>query len=185
MANIVIVHGTYGSPDENWFPWLKKELELLGHNVYVPSFPTPKDQSLKSWMDVFEEFKGYLDEESVVVGHSLGPAFLLSVLEIIKTPIKAAFFVSGFTGFLGNSEFDELNRTFVVREFNWSKIRENCGMFVVIHSDNDPYVPLQKGEDLAKNLDSKLLVLKGAGHFNISSGYTSFEFLLDRIKEVL
>jgi predicted alpha/beta hydrolase family esterase len=47
MANIFIIHGSYGNPDENWFPWLKKELEQEGHKVFVPKFPTPEDQSLR------------------------------------------------------------------------------------------------------------------------------------------
>ena len=41
MANIFIIHGTEGYPEENWFPWLKKELEQKGHIVFVPQFPTP------------------------------------------------------------------------------------------------------------------------------------------------
>ncbi|GAG44616.1 unnamed protein product, partial [marine sediment metagenome] len=32
----LIIHGTYGHPKENWFPWLKEELEILGEKVYVP-----------------------------------------------------------------------------------------------------------------------------------------------------
>ncbi len=41
MRNIFLIHGSYGHPQENWFPWLKKELESLGHKVYVPAFPIP------------------------------------------------------------------------------------------------------------------------------------------------
>jgi len=33
-----IIHGTYGKPEENWFTWLKENLEERGHEVIVPSF---------------------------------------------------------------------------------------------------------------------------------------------------
>ena len=185
MTNIIIVHGTGGNPNSNWFTWLKSELEKLDCIVFVPKFPTPKNQSLENWLNVFKEYEQYLDENSIVVGHSLGPAFLLSVLENLNRPIKAAFFVAGFTGFLDNHDFDELNESFVTKNFNWAKIKSNCKKFYVISSDNDPYVPLEKGKSLAENLATKLIVLKNAGHINEEVGYTEFIFLFDTIKNEL
>ena len=41
MKNVIIIHGTEGYPEENWFPWLKKNLEERGYNVTVPQFPSP------------------------------------------------------------------------------------------------------------------------------------------------
>ena len=72
--------------------------------VFVPRFPTPENQSLESWLKVFEDYRQYLNEDTIVVGHSLGPAFLLSVLETLDHPIKYAYFVSSFIGKIGNSE---------------------------------------------------------------------------------
>ncbi len=31
--NFFIIHGIYGHPEENWFPWLKKELEKFKHSA--------------------------------------------------------------------------------------------------------------------------------------------------------
>lgn len=185
MTTVIIVHGTEGNPDGNWFPWLTSELETLGCTVFVPTFPTPENQSLDNWLTVFREYEQYLDKESIVIGHSLGPAFLLSVLENIKTPIKAAFFVAGFTGLLDIPEIDQLNKTFVTKNFDWEKIRTNCKKFYVINSDNDPYVPLLKGKELADNLSTELLIIKNAGHINKKSGYVTFDFLLGRIRNQL
>jgi len=183
MTNIVIVHGAAANPQSNWFPWLKSELKKLGCRVFVPKFPTPKNQTLENWLKVFENYKQYLDENSIVVGHSLGPAFLLSVIEKLNSPIKAAFFVAGAAGLLNKPALDEPVKTFTTKTFDWVKIKKNCKKFYVINSDTDSYVPLEKGKELAKNLDTELIVLKNAGHINKESGYTKFDFLLEKIKD--
>jgi len=180
-----IIHGSYGNPNENWFPWLKKELESEGHTVFLPKFPTPEDQSLESWLKIFENYNQQVDNNTIFIGHSLGPAFILSILEKLDLPkpIKACYFISGFLRELGNKEFDDINKTFTNKNFDWKKIKKNCKEFYIYHSDNDPYVPLEKSEELAKNLGTSPIIIKGAGHFNEGSGYTKFERLLEYIKE--
>jgi len=180
-----IIHGAYGNPQENWFPWLKLELEKLGFRVFVPKFPTPTNQSLKNWLKVFNKYKKFLNRESILIGHSLGPSFILSVLEKNNFPVKSAFFVSGFIGLLENPSFDKINKTIAGRNFNWKKIKTNCKNFYMFHSDNDEYLPLEKAKELSGNLNCKLNIIKGAGHFSEKSGYKKFEILLNKIKEEL
>lgn len=182
MANIFIIHGSFGNPDENWFPWLKVELEKLGNRVFVPKFPTPENQSLDSWKNVFSEYEKYLDKNSIVVGHSLGPAFLLNVLSGLNKPIKASFFVAGFINLLDNATFDTINKTFVDRSFDWRTIKQNCTKFYLYHSDDDPYVPASEAEKLSEKLGVTSLLVKGAGHFNKKAGFDKFDLLLDNIK---
>ena len=183
MTNVFIIHGTYGNPDENWFPWLKSELEKSGFKVFVPKFPTPENQALENWLKVFKNYEQYLNDDSIIVAHSLGSAFVLNVLEKLNHPIKVAFFVSGFIG-LFNHPIDKLNKTFVDRNFDWQKIKNNCKEFYVFHSDNDPYVPLKRAEEFANHLGVRVILVKNAGHFNEASGYTKFDLLLEKIKEV-
>lgn len=185
MINIFIIHGSYGNPKENWFPWLKSELEKLDCRVFVPKFPTPKNQSLENWNKIFDNYKQELNENSIVVGHSLGPAFLLNIIEELDKPIKAAFFVSGFLDLLGNPDFDNINKSFIEKSFDWRKIKQNCPKFFVFHSDNDPYVPIEQAEKLAKNLGVDVILIKNAGHFNEKAGYSKFDLILDKIKPLL
>jgi len=173
-----IIHGAYGNPKENWLPWLKQELEKQGHEVIIPQFPTPEDQSLDNWRKVFSEYNHLVDKETAFIGHSLGPSFILDILE--SHPAKGAIFVAGFAELLGN-EFDEVNHTFVKRSFDWDKIRGNCESFIVINSDNDPYVALEKGKNLAQKLSTSMIVLSNAGHINAEAGYKEFPFLLSLI----
>lgn len=182
MANIFIFHGVGGYPEENWFPWLKKKLENLGHTVFVPQFPTPENQTLENWLKVLEQYKTYLDKDCVLIGHSLGVPFALNVIE--RYSVNAAFFVAGFVGKADN-EFDEGMKTFAQREFDWVKLKNNCNNFYIYHSDNDPYLSLEKAERVAHNLEVEIRLVKGAGHFNKSAGYTTFELLLEDVKKIL
>ncbi len=185
MKNIFIIHGAYGNPEENWFPWLKNKLENLWTRVFVPKFPTPENQSLENWKKIFEEYKPYIDENTIVIWHSLAPAFLLDLLENIDKPIKVAFFVSGFIGLLWNPDFDNINKSFVDRDFDWETIKKNCKKFYIYHSDNDPYVPIEKALELANKLNTKVIEIPNAGHFNSATGYDKFELLLEEIKEYI
>jgi uncharacterized protein len=181
--NVIIIHGSCGDTKENWFPWLKKELEVLGCRVFVPKFPTPNGQSLTSWLAAFQPYEQYLDEETILVGHSVGPAFILSVLERTPKKITAAFLVAGFTNKIGNPYFDVLNESFM-HKFDWDMIREHCCRFYIINADDDPYVPLEKGRELSEHLRSPLLVVHG-GHLNDESGFREFPFVLQLIKSAL
>lgn len=179
MSSVFIIHGVGGCPDENWFPWLKKELEIFGRQVFVPQFPTPENQALSAWIEVLRQYEEFLTPSTIFVGHSLGVPFILNVLE--KYPAKATFLVSGFVGLAGN-RFDDSMKTFSQRSFDWQKIKSNCKNFTVFHSDNDPHVRLQKAQELASFLDVEIQLVKNAGHFNSSAGYDRFDLLFQKMK---
>ena len=91
MNKVFIIHGTEGYPEENWFPWMKSELEEKGCEVIVPQFPSPPVVAAKisEWFDVFKPYQQTLDENTILIGHSLGGVFTLRILEHLKQPVKA------------------------------------------------------------------------------------------------
>ncbi len=178
-----IIHGTGGEPDSNWFPWLKEKLEQEGHDVLVPDFPGMEQQSLSSWMEIFDGYRDKVTEDTVFVAHSVGSAFVLNLLEE-DVRAEACFFVSGFTGLLGN-KFDEPNKTITDRDFDFDAIRENCKYFKLYHAPNDPYVPLEKAESLSDDLNAELELIENGGHLNEQSGYTELPELLEDIRNVI
>lgn len=159
MSTFFIIHGVGGNPEENWFPWLKAELEKRGHKVLVPQFPTPDGQTLKNWLATLKNYEADLTPESILIGHSLGGSFILNVLE--HTPVKAAYLVAPVFGILGNA-FDEGMKTFAQHEFNWPTILANCSHFEIFHSDNDPYIKLTRAEELARHLNTPVTLIPGA-----------------------
>lgn len=184
MANVFIIHGTGGYPEENWFPWLKKELETLGCRVFVPQFPTPENQTPETWFKVFAKYREYFTPDTILIGHSLGGTFALRILEDSTVQIKAAFIVSASIGVLP-IKYYEGDKPFLKKPFDWQKIRRNAKTIYVFHSEDNPLICVGNGIKLARNLGVEPILFKNAGHFNARSGYTHFEELLERIKPVL
>ncbi|MDA1292846.1 MAG: alpha/beta hydrolase [bacterium] len=181
MATVFIVHGAYGSPEENWIPWLSDQLTQKGNTVVTPMFPTPQDQSFSTWIEVMEPYLSGINSESILIGHSIAVAFILRVLEKISIEVAGVILVSGFVEPLGNPNFDSINKSFYSDAFDWDSIRSYSKNFTVYHSDNDPYVSLEYGQKIANELGVDLTVILGAGHFNTEAGYTTFPEVLDVI----
>jgi len=177
--NCIIIHGANGSPKEHWLPWLQKQLEPYGPAI-APQFPIGKQQSLRNWLEAVRKAK--IDKNTILIGHSIGCAFILDLLE--KHPARAAFLVGGFTGKLGIS-YDSANKSFAEREFDWEKIRRHCGTFLVYHSDNDPYVPFEQGREFAQHLGVPLRLVSHAGHFRSQDGYATFPALFVDIMSIV
>jgi uncharacterized protein len=185
MPKAVIIHGTKGSPDGNWFKWLAAELESRGFRTIVPRFPTPEGQSLDSWLKRFASIAGELDENSLVIGHSVGAVFVLRLLERLAKPLRAAVLAAGFTGALGLPEYDALNATFVEEPFNWEKIRANAKDILCLSGQGDPYVPFEQGKEIADKLQVRHVVIPKGGHLNAEFGLTSFPRLMQELEKAL
>ncbi len=151
-------------------------MEDLGISVFIPNFPHSKYPNFDSWMKTLDNYSDYFNAETVVIGHSLGVPFSLAVLE--KYKIYSAFFVAGFVGKIDHP-FDERIETFSQRDFNWDLIKEHCHNFHIYHSDNDPYLSLDKAERVSKKLDVPIKIIPQAGHFNEASSYMEFDILLN------
>lgn len=180
MKNAIIIHGTEGYPEENWFPWLKEELEGHGYSVAVPQFPSPPvvPAKIDEWFEVLKNYP--IDENTILIGHSLGGVFTLRILEQLKDPVKAVFLTGTPVGVKPILNYDR-DMAFSGFSFDWETIKKNANRFAVFQSDDDPYVSLENGEELAKNLGVELTFIPNAGHFNVRAGYTKFPALLEEI----
>jgi uncharacterized protein len=182
---VIIVHGTFGTPAKNWFPWLADAVRGCGAAVVAPSFPTPEGQSLDAWLDVSNAEIGSLGTADVLVGHSLGSGFALRLLERADARISGLFLVSGFVGELQHDELDVLNSSFVQPPFDWPVIRRHAELIKLYNGDDDPFVPLAKGEELATALAATLTVVPSGGHINGAAGFTEFPQLFADLEPLL
>jgi uncharacterized protein len=115
----------------------------------------------------------------------LGVAFILRLLERAESTVAGVFLVAGFLGALGLPEYDGINADFALKPMNWPRVRSGARSFFVYGSDDDPYVPLERVEHIARQLTVPLIVIKQGGHLNAESGFTSFQYVLIDLQQLL
>lgn len=180
MKNYFIIHGSFGNADEHYLPWLKAELEKTGAEVILPNFPIGiGNQNYENWAKVLDGFKDKISPDTVFVGRSLAPIFIVHYLLENNLKIRSLYSVSGFNGMIGNSEYDEVNRTFFLNDYK--KFRDYAKTRVCVVSKNDPYVPFELLSEFEKNIDGEEVLIEDGGHFNTDSGYSTFPALLNMI----
>jgi predicted alpha/beta hydrolase family esterase len=180
--NVIIVHGAYGYPEENWFAWLKNNLEKEEITCSVPQLPTPQNQHLRTWLADFEQAVGEeINERTILIGHSLGAAFILRWLEQYHGVIFSAILVGAFIGSVNDERFDKINHSFFEKPFDWCAIRKRSRYFISYYGTQDQYVAREQYDWIAEKLNAKKIIVSEAGHFNQASGYTEFPHLLNAI----
>jgi uncharacterized protein len=180
---VIVLHGAHGGPDTNWFPWLHAALNAEGVEVLRPRFPTPEGQSLEAWFNTYDLAVEPLPlAPTILVGHSLGAALALRLVERAAEPFAGLFLAAGFVGALGLPDYDAINHSFFVGSFDWAGIRARKGSAGRCWAgDNDPYVPLSRSQDVADCLQTPLEIVPGGGHLNSETGFNAFPRLRDAI----
>ncbi len=199
------MHGSYGSPEENWFRWLEKELKGLGHQVILDQYPVDDwetvnklgaegmgtyepVQSLSVWDDFF--VKATLPKIEgvpvVFVGHSIAPIFMLHLLQKYSFKLAGAILVAPFFNIPDTPpvwQFYPPNKTFYGYDFDFAKIKSQLGKSYVVYGDDDPYVPATEPPLFAKKLGSEVLIVPGGGH--CGGKFKEFPRILDLCQKLI
>lgn len=182
QKRLIVIHGYTGSPDENWFPWLKQAAQEAGFTVHIPAMPDPHHPDLAAWLNTLSNVIGSLDKDTYLVGHSLGCAAILRYVEQLPADqvCGGAVLVAGFAGSLQLSNVN----SFVEEPWDDAAIRAHFAAITLISSDNDPYIPLELAKSMQDRLHAKLVVIPNGGHINQGSGYTELPEALTELKQL-
>ncbi len=135
MKNAIILHGLSSKPTDFWFPYLKKNLELKGYDVWVPQLPKPEKADLSLALP-YVLTHGLFTKDTIVIGHSSGASLILAILDSLKSPIHKAILVSGFLT-RGKPRPDCAVKEESV--YQWEKMKQNVKELYIINSTNDPW----------------------------------------------
>lgn len=183
VKRVILIHGWHGNPDENWFPWLKKELHKRGVEVIIPQMAGGDNPERSEWVEKIKEVVGKVDDETYFVGHSLGCIAIIRYIESLdyKENVGGAVFVAGFAKDIGKQEL--IN--FLKPAVNFDNVRVHCGNFVCIFSDNDRFISLETSHDLVKNLEAKTILEPGNGHFGSKEQMNELPAVLEELIEMM
>ena len=181
--NYLLVHGSFGSPFGNWFPYLKKEIENKDLEVYTPDFPTGVGyQNYNNWSKLLKCYLdlGILNENTTIFAHSIAPVFICKFLIENKVNVKRLVFVCGFNNYLGiNEDYDTVNESMYLN--NLEDIKNFCNDIICYYSENDSYVRYEAEKEFADTIATNQIIIKDGGHLNSESGYVEFDDLVKYI----
>lgn len=194
--NILFLHGFGSVGLKGWRIKFRKDMENLGHTVFMPDLPDSSSPNYLEWINYIK--KNYSDilesENLIVVGHSLGGFTALKLAEeykfkkliTIATPAGVTEDLSmieankALSNFPDQSTRDSLLRFFLeAGQLKDADIRRNVSEMVIINSINDSIVPVEIQNTL-KNKFKDFALQKdysNFGHFNSSDLMDDFEEL--------
>ena len=156
---IIIPGNDGGTPQDNWFPYIKHELEKLGFTVTAKIFPDPILAREKYWLPFIKKLGA--DENTILIGHSSGAVAAMRFAENNK--ILGSILVCACYTDLGIEE--ERKSGYYNRPWKWENIKNNQKWIIQFASTDDPYISIEEARHISKHLKTEFYESTDEGHF--------------------
>src|SRR3972149_51229 len=168
--NCIIIHGcpsdvekamnsetrTY---DKHWIPWLKRNLIALGIETETPLMPDPWEPNYQKFKTEFEKYE--VGENTILVGHSCGSAFLVRWLGGTKRKNFKLILVAPWKIPDGNDKFRQEFYIYPIDENIKSRVSE----IVMFTADDEEDEGKESLKIVHQALGGEVIKLKGRGHY--------------------
>lgn len=178
----LIIHGCPPSEDnvlpkdKRWMNWLDQQLKDRGLNALALDMPAAWEPKYTEWKSEFE--KNLVTENTVLVGHSCGAAFLVRwLLEAKQKKVKKLILVAPAK--VPENDTDKRKDLY---EFNLPSEVPDLADEVVLFISNDFPHHLKSFEMYKTALNPRITKLEDKGHFLIfTMGTNEFPELLEEV----
>lgn len=185
---IIIIHGWEGGPDKDWMPWANNKLTELGYQVIIPEMPDTNHPKIEPWVKKVAETVGKPDENTILIGHSIGCQTILRYLQTLPEGQKfdKVIFIAGWVSLTPLSLRTLKDRVIVKPWYDtpvdFKRAKTHANSFIAVFSDNDPNVPFgENSKTYKEKIGAKIILQKGMGHFSEDAGVTKLPVLLKLI----
>jgi len=171
------MHGNGGSTvEDNWFPYVKRELEKLGLNVISKTFPDNKLARQKFWLPFLKnELKA--DANTILIGASTGAVAAMRFAE--KNKIFGSILIGASYTDLG--EESEKVSGYFENPWDWKSIKNNQNWIVQFASTDDPYIPIAEPQYIHEKLNTDYHEYNNRGHFSRDVNLKEFPEVVEMI----
>jgi len=161
LNNFEIDIERYKTSRDDWKPWLR---QVLGddYEVIIPIMPNKTNAQYDEWKLWMDKIMPFLNDDVILVGHSMGGSFLAKYLSESKFPkkIKAVFLIAAM--------FDYDDDGYSLQSF---ALPENLDLqtdkIFLYHSKDDTVVPYRSLENFkAKFPNATVRTFEDRGHCN-------------------
>ncbi|MFO7806878.1 MAG: class I tRNA ligase family protein [Candidatus Moraniibacteriota bacterium] len=189
----LLIHGFEGSGENNWFPDLKKQLEGNGFEVFNPTMPESNHPDLESWLEALQPYLDKLNEDSIIVGHSLGSKAALHLLGKTRKKISKLFLVASAIGNpkrnwdnvrekMPGADVESLQK-FWQAEIDWESVNQSVENSHIILSQDDPLIDPEHYK-IANLKDKKIETWDGFKHFTKPQVPELENYILENSKDL-
>ncbi|PIR68230.1 hypothetical protein COU49_02030 [Candidatus Nomurabacteria bacterium CG10_big_fil_rev_8_21_14_0_10_35_16] len=185
-TNCIIIHGCPPNEAEydvrkikghfHWIPWVAEKINQMGIKTINPLMPSPWAPDYEAYKKEFE--KNSVDENTILIGHSCGCAFLVNWLGDTKQKIKKLILIAPWKV---NSRNDVIREKFYSFQID-STISERVGEIVMFTSDTERDGGIESLKIYHETLGGKIISLANHGHYTFPDmGTREFPELLEEI----
>ena len=177
----IIIHGCPATSkdkgyEKHWMPWAKKELIAKGIQTESPLMPTPWEPEYEKFKKEFEKHE--VDENTILIGHSCGTAFLVRWLGETKQKIFKLILVAPWKINDEGDKFREKFYTYPIDETIKDRVKE----IIMFTSDNEEDAGKESLKIYHQALDGQIIDLKGRGHYTRNDmGTEEFPELIEAV----
>jgi len=136
------------------------------HDVLYPSMPNSNNACYEEWKIWFERYFEHLTGDIILIGHSQGGFFLAKYLSENTPKIHIIGLYLVAAPFSGEGLGDEDGGDFNFDTSKLENMTKQCDKIYVLHSKDDPIVPVSHGTSYKKVLPAvKYMEFEDRGHF--------------------
>ncbi len=196
QKTVLILHGLWDTWGAHWATPLSHTLKQAGYNVHMPDISYESgDLDLCLWE--LEKYRSSIDENSIIIGHSMGSHLGLKFIETLDTKVDMFVSVAWIFEWMSTHKahknspnIKNLEDVFIGlmdTEIDYKKVRKNIKKSVLYTSDEDDLIETneQKTFFQENNLLDKYVVLPWKNHFSTSRwNITHLPEILDEFSHI-
>lgn len=181
---VYIIHGWDGSPREPMCEWLRSRLIQENHKAWALSMPNSEKPELDKWVNKLNESIEDLDQNTILVGHSIGCLTILYYLAGLhpSKKIGGAVLIAPWVTLTGlDSDEASIVKSWTENLPGYTEVAKHVPKITAIFSDNDEFVPRDNWEYFQKTFGTENIIEEGKGHFTEEDGVLEIPSALEAI----